>query len=383
MLPIGHGSQDLTQALMNSCNPALIEIGSRLGTEKFYQYMEDFGILDKTGVDMYNEGQNTVWGKEAFMGDVTSLAVASFGQRFTVTPIQLITAISAVINGGHLMTPYVVQSVTDKDGGVISYREPQEVRQVISQETSETVRGMMEKVVSSGTGKNARSNKYRIGGKTGSSETGVEDRTIVSFVGFAPADDPEIVVLLGFDKPQPASPGSNNIASGTYISGGAMAAPLAGELITQILDYMGAGTQENDSGLKNAQMPMVTNLSLSDAQRTLGEHGLNYRTVGEGDVVTDQLPANGVSIPQGSTVVLYLGAERDTAQVAVPNVLGRTYSSAKAALEKAGLFINAEGTDGTSSTRAFSQSVPEGTMVYPGTVIDVRFLDNSVRDAAY
>lgn len=386
----GHGSQDLRRALMNSCNPALIEIGWSLGDERFYQYLENFGFSKKTGIDMYNEGRGTIWAQEEFMGDITSLAVASFGQGLTVTPIQLVTAISAVINGGHLMTPYVVQSVTDGDGNVISYHDPQEVRQVISQDTSDLVRSMMESVVSSGTGKNARSDRYSIGGKTGSSETIINgsrdnDRTIVSFVGFAPADDPEIVVLLAFDAPKPASPGSNNIASGTYISGGAMAAPLAGELITNILDYMGTGeTSGSSTGIQSATMPNLSHQVLAEGQRVLNNKGLNYRLVGEGDVITDQLPLPGANIPQGSTVVLYMGgAEKDATQVTVPNVLGRSYSSAKSTLEKAGLYISASGTDGSASMLALSQSVEAGSLVNPGTVVQVRFIDNSVRDTGY
>ena len=189
------------------------------------------------------------WPKAEFVSPagIVSLATASFGQRFTVTPIQLITALSACINGGHLMEPYLVQSVTDTEGNVVSYHEPTEIRQVVSQETSDLVRSFMESVVSgrNGTGKNAYVPGYRIGGKTGSSQTLTKDpetgreRIIVSFAGFAPADDPEVIVLLGYDWPWSATPESNSTASGVYISGGNMAAPMAGELIANILDYLG------------------------------------------------------------------------------------------------------------------------------------------------
>jgi len=186
----GHGSQSLRKAVMNSCNPALIDIGKKLGAEKFYEYWENFGFTSKTGIELPSEEKSTFWDKELFVSPsgVTQLATASFGQRFTTTPIHLITALSAVINGGHLLEPYLVQSVTDAEGNVVSYHEPKEVRQVISQETSDLVRSYMESVVNDpgGTGKNAKVEGYHIGGKTGSSQTlDSKDHIIVSFLGFA------------------------------------------------------------------------------------------------------------------------------------------------------------------------------------------------------
>ena len=188
---------------MNSCNPAMINIGQRIGNETFYQYIEDFGLLDVTGVDMQGEGKGNFWSKNVFLangGDIVSLATASFGQRFQITPIGLITALSSVINGGHLVQPYVVQSITDSDGNMVQYNNTTEVRQVISQETSDLVRSMMESVVGDGgTGKNAYIDGYRSGGKTGTSQTQEEGHLITSFVGFAPADDPEIIVLFAYE----------------------------------------------------------------------------------------------------------------------------------------------------------------------------------------
>ena len=388
----GHGLQDVRKALMNSCNPALIQIGQRLGAAKFYQYLEDYGFTSTTGVELQGEAKSVVWDKDSFVGkegssgNLVSLATASFGQRFQITPIQLITAISSVINGGHLLQPYVVQSVTDSDGNVVKYHEVNEVRQVISQETSDTVRSMMESVVGDGgTGKNAYVAGYRIGGKTGTSQTTQggknTDRLIVSFVGFAPADDPEFVVLLAYDYPTPSSPGSNFTSGGYYISGGNMAAPMAGELIADILDYMGVKKDTGDDA-KDVSVPNVTNAALSQAKSTLTGVGLNYRTVGSGATVTAQTPAAGSDIPGGSAVVLYLGGAEPAKTVTVPDVQGRTYSAAKTLLENHGLYMKASGTsgEGSSATVAFSQSVDAGTEVSPGTVIEVRFTDNTVQD---
>ena len=301
----GHGSQSLQEALMNSCNPAHIVIGQRLGAEKFYAYWQAFGFPDKTGIELPGESGSRFWPAEEFVSPngLTSLATASFGQRFLVTPIQMVTALSAVVNGGHLMEPYLVASVTGPDGTVLQERQPKEVRRVIRQETSDTVRGFMEQVVAAGTGKNAAVEGYRIGGKTGSSQTGEKDHTIVSFAGFAPADDPVFLVLLAYDCPRPAAPGSTLTAGGLYISGGAMAAPMAGELIANILDYMGYEKE----GTENVTLPPLTGDAPAKAKNKLEELGLECRTIGEGLLVTEQTPPPGTAVPKGGTVVLTLG----------------------------------------------------------------------------
>ena len=232
----GHGAQTLAQAVQNSCNPAFMQIGQRLGLSKFYDYFEAFGMTEQTGIDLPGEAslKDAYWSREKMTN--VDLAVASFGQRFEVTPLQMITAFAATINGGDLVKPYVVQSVSTRDKTVVENTQPTVVRQVVSQETSQRVSKILESVVSEGTGKNAYVAGYRIGGKTGSSETQEEGRTIVSFMGFAPADDPEVIVLLAYDKPQEASPGSHYSTTGVYISGGNMAAPKVGPLIADILD---------------------------------------------------------------------------------------------------------------------------------------------------
>jgi stage V sporulation protein D (sporulation-specific penicillin-binding protein) len=381
----GHGDQNLRQALMNSCNPALIQIGQKIGNTSFYNYIQDFGLLSPTGIDMQGEGKGNFWPKEDFLagnGDIVSLATASFGQRFQVTPIGLVTALSAVINGGHLLEPYVVQSIADSDGNVVKYHEVKEVRQVISQETSDLVRSMMESVVGDGgTGKNAAIPGYRIGGKTGTSQTNEEGHLIVSFVGFAPADDPEIIVLLAYDHPKPASPGATTTSGGHYISGGNMAAPMAGQLIADILDYMGIQKQGSEA-TRDISVPNVTGKTLQEAEKALQNVGLSWKVVGSGGTVTGQTPKAGIAIPSGSAVVFYTGEEQSGNKVVVPDVLGKTYSTAKKRLEELGLYMKAVEPENAAKMLAFTQSIEAGTEVEPGTVVEVRFMDTTVKDYA-
>ena len=377
----GHGDQDLAKAVANSCNPAFIEIGRRLGAEKFYNYLEDFGFLGPTGIDMQGESAinpvsaGLIWPRDSF--GTVDLAVASFGQRFQVTPLQLITAASAVVNGGHLMQPYVVSQITDADGNVLQHTEPTEVRQVISEQTSERCRAILEKVVDGGTGKNAAVEGYHIGGKTGSSQTlKGDDHTIVSFLGFAPADDPQVVILLAYDSPKPMSPGSNYTEDLWYISGGNMAAIKAGELLEKILDYM--GVEKTYSASADVVVPNLTGLTEADATTSLKKNNLSIRVVGDGDTVTGQIPAKGASIPGGSEVVVYMGAEVPTDQVQVPNVIGLSVEQAKKKLEAQDLYLKASGaSEFGSSVVAYDQSVEAGTSVDRGTAIEVRFTDST------
>ncbi len=378
----GHGVQTLREAMMNSCNPAMIEIQERMGGETFYDYIGEFGLKDSTGIDLLGEGNSAFWPTEQYITDPVSQAVSSFGQRFQVTPINMVTALSAVINGGHLMEPYVVQSMTDAEGNVLEYREPTEVREVISEQTSAQLRTMLQAVVDGGTGKNARVSGYTIGGKTGSSETIETDengRIIVSFLGFAPVDDPEIVVLLGFDFPTPAAPGQNYTGYGDYISGGSMAAPLAGELIADILDYMEIG-KNDENVIPDVSVPNLVGEELAEAEETLKGVGLGYRIVGTGAVVTDQTPTVGISIPSGSEVVLYLDQPKDAQKVSVPDVTGLTHAQTQTVLESLGIYLKSDGLAVGTALVAFTQSIEPGTMVDPGTVVEVSFKDNTIRD---
>lgn len=382
----GHGFQTLTEAVENSCNPAFMDIGQKLGLEKFYEYLERFGLLSKTGVDIPGEEMSNVWDLDE-MG-LVELATASFGQRFTVTPIQLITAFSSTINGGHLYQPYVVDSAIDGNSTAIYQSQPTEVRQVVSESTSERVRTILESVVANGTGHNAYTAGYRIGGKTGTSETVTRDEhNIVSFVGFAPANDPQVIVLLAYDGPRPVSEGSNHTKDGYYISGGNMAAPMAGELIANILDYMGVEKQYTPEELSGADVavPQLKGHYLDYAQTLVNQAGLTCRTVGEGNVVTGQIPAAGAYIPGNSQVVLYLGNEEvPNDQVEVPELTGKTLEEVQSALTNAGLYLRASGASDYygSSYKAISQSCGAGAMVDRGTVVEVRFADGDVLDYA-
>ena len=385
----GHGLQTLAEALSNSCNPAFIEIGQALGAERFYEYLQDYGIIGKTGIDLQGETDNTnlVWSQEYFTGPYgdASLATASFGQTFRLTPIQLITAACAAVNGGHLMQPYVIQSFTDQDGGVVEQTQPVEVRQVISEQTSEKVRSMMLSVVDSGSGTNAKVEGYRIGGKTGTSEKRDEDTgdLIVSFLGVAPADDPQIVILLAFDSPTPVVPGGDYTSRGFYIGGGAMAALSAGPLVAEILDYLGVEKVYTDSAYADVVMPQTVGLSQADAQQLLQSKGLSYRVVGDGTVVTDQLPSYGAAIPGNSQVVLYLGEEKPTEQVEVPDLTRLALSAVEKALADRDLYLRPTGaTSYSDTTISVSQSIDPGVLVEPGTVIEVQFMDTTIQDYA-
>ena len=387
----GHGTQTLTEAVENSCNVALMEIGQRLGAETFWQYLEDYGLFDTTGIDLAGEGKSVFWDEDYFTSanGLSSLAVASFGQTFKVTPIQMITAFASVINGGHLIEPYVVEKISDDDGNTLYYHEITEVRQVLSETTSEKLREILESVVANGTGGNAYMAGYRIGGKTGTSEKRDEldnDDVIVSFMGFAPADNPQVLVLVALDSPTRSSPGSNYTAAGTYISGGNMAAPIAGQLIANILDNMGIEkqyTEEELSGTDTA-VPSLVGYDLATAQKELEKKGFSYRTVGSGSNVTGQIPAAGLSIPGGSTVILYMGEEVPTDQVEVPDVTGMTPAKVKEVFEAKGLFLRAVGVNGdyNANVAASGQSLDPGVMVARGTVVEVRFV-SSVIDYAY
>ncbi len=388
----GHGSQDLAKAVANSCNPAFMMIGQALGPEKFYDYLEDFGFLEKTGIDMQGEGKSVVWDRDLFVAPGVKnnayLATASFGQGLQVTPIQLITAASAVINGGHLMQPYVMKSVTDAEGNIIKHNEPTEVRQVVSEETSARCRAILEGVVDGGTGKRAYAPGYRIGGKTGSSETlesrqGI-DHTIVSFLGFAPADDPQIVVLLMYDNPKPVSPGSNYTSRNYYISGGNMAAMMAGELLPNILDYMGVEKVYTDAErtMIDVTVPNLVGQTADIGKSAAESAGFTVRTVGEGDTVTAQIPVGGAIIPSGSEIVLYLGQEKPTDLVTVPDVRGQTAATAQQSLAMYGLYLKVGGSSRYMSSNSVvaSQSVSIGAEVERGTVVECLFVDNTLTD---
>ncbi len=381
----GHGTQTLAEAVQNSCNPAFMQIGQKLGAEKFYDYFEAYGMREATGVDLQGEEIGQSWDRDYFTSaeGYLSLATASFGQRFTVTPIRLITAVAAAVNGGKLYTPYVVDHVTDAQGNIVMQNQPTVVRQVISEQTSERVASILETVVSHGTGSNAYVAGYRVGGKTGTSEPLEEDSHAytVSFLGFAPADDPQIVVLLALKNPEWGY--GMYTKKGQYISGGQMAGPLVGKVIEQSLEYLGVEREytEAEANGRNVSMPGVTGQPLDSAIAAVEKKGLTYRKVGSGDTVTGQIPKSGASVPGGSQVSLYLGDETPPAETQVPDVTGKSLDQARQTMARAGLFLRATGsTYYTSATLAISQSVEPGATVPTGQVIEVRFANNDILD---
>ena len=372
----GHGTQTLEVATGNSCNPAFITMGLKIGTDRYYDYLESFGLMEPTGVDMIGEVSGIFSSRAQFNTNVVSLASYAFGQTFNVTPLALIRAQAACINGGYLYTPYVVDQILDDDGNIVSQHDSTPVRQVISEETSAKVRQCLEYVVAQGTGKNGQVAGYRISGKTGTADkTGTGD-VVVSFMCFAPADDPQVIMLITMDTP--------SRTTGTYVSGGNMVAPTASQVMGEILPYLGIEPDYTADQLvgADATVPNVVGKTAEEAKAKLESVGFAYKTVGSGDTVTDQTPAGGAIIPNNATVILYLGAEKSSELCTVPNVVGRTASEANQALTNAGLIMKVTGATSTSSgnVHAISQSVPEGTQVEAGSVITVRFGDSSVLD---
>ena len=370
----GHGLQTLVQSVGNSCNPAFINYGLRIGNEKFYEYMRSFGLMNTTGIDLGGEAVGVFAADSSFTQ--LDLACYAFGQNFTVTPLTLIAAQAACVNGGYLHTPYLVERITDSDGNVTYRHDSTPVRQVISEQTSATVRECLEYVVASGTGKNGQVAGYRIGGKTGTADKGQTGDVVVSFLCFAPADGPQVIMLITMDTP--------SRATGTYVSGGNMVAPTASTVMAEILPYLGIEPSYSAEELlgMDTTVPNVIGSTVEQAKEKLKERALSYKIVGDGDTITDQTPAGGAIIPGKSTVILYASAAKPTDKCVVPHLLGKTPSEANTAATAAGLLIRFSGTTGSESSaiRVLSQSIDEGTEVDAGTVITVQLGDTSVTD---
>ena len=372
----GHGLQTLEQAVGNSCNPAFITMGLKIGTETYYDYLQSFGLMEKTGVDMIGEVSGIFADEDSFNSNVVSLASYSFGQTFNVTPLELIRAQAACINGGYLYTPYVVEQVLDDDGNIVLQHSTDTSRQVISEETSAKVRECLEYVVASGGGRNGQVAGYRIGGKTGTADkTGTGD-VVVSFMCFAPADDPQIIMLLTMDTP--------SRSTGTAVFGGTMVAPVASSIMSEILPYLGIEPDYSAAELvgADATVPNVVGKTAAEAKEKLESVGFAYKTVGDGATVTDQTPAGGAIIPNNASVILYLGAEKSDDLCTVPNVVGKTASEANKALTNAGLIMKVSGATTVSSgnVHAISQSAAPGSELAAGSVVTVQFGDTSVLD---
>lgn len=361
----GHGAQTFAEGVKNSCNPVFMEAGLAMGADTFMNYFEAFGFTQKTGIELGGESSGIYYDE---MSEV-DLATSSFGQGFQITPLQMITAVSAAVNGGERMRPTIVKEIKNSDGIVKTYTS-EVVNRVISEKTSEQLREMLEAVVadSNATGKNAYVKGYRIGGKTGTSEKQPRgsDKRIASFVGFAPANDPELVCLIMLDEPQTAN---------KY--GGTIAAPLCGEIMAESLDYLGVQKQyaEGEEHDKEVSVPELRNISLSSAKAKAADAGFEYRVIGNGDKVVDQLPKPREVLSEGSVILLYTTERDKDEMVEVPELKGYSVRDAKYILNNAGLNFKVSGAGHSEAGNAYatSQTFAAGTRVLPGTVVGVKF----------
>ncbi len=378
----GHGAEKTPQALQNSCNIAFAHIALKLGGERFYDYITRFGILEKTGIDLSGESKGVFFDKKLITDTdkwgTASLTSGSFGQTFKITPLQLVRAISSVVNGGNLMEPYLVSQVVDANGVTLLRQEPTVVRRTISPETSATMRELIRSVVTEGTAKNAAVAGFSIGGKTGTSEKidvfdengqRVQDK-IVSFVGIAPMEDPEYIVLAALDTP--------SRSTGIYISGGVMAAPTVGAILADILPYLGVPRQQEGEPFPLADL---TGKTVKEAKALLKDCHVTVTTLGQEDTVTGQLPAAGQLLLPGGEVLLYLGQPAPRQQVQVPDFRGMNRQQANDTAGRLGLFIRPIGCpDIGPRVTACSQGEAPGTELAVGSTVTVQFADGALRD---
>ncbi len=366
---IGHGAEDFAHGVINSCNVVFMDLGIKLGSDKFQEYFNAFGLTQKTGIELIGESGSVFYRNRM---SETDLATSSFGQGFSITPMQMITAVSAVVNGGNLMKPQIVKEIRNA-GGIVKSFYPEVVNRVISEETSQAMRNILERVVADpkGTGKNAYIKGFRLGGKTGTSEKGRNNtKRIASFVGFAPADDPEIICLIMLDEPQVAN---------KY--GGTIAAPLVGAIIEETLTYMGVERQytPEEAQTVSVSVPDLRELSVVTAKESTSAKRLNIKVVGNGDTVLDQLPKPGMNIGENSTIIVYTEERDVNKRVSVPDVCGLSVNDAKKRLTDAGLNFEIAGAGLTTSDGAYAvkQSITAGTLVEPATVVSVEFRHSS------
>ena len=372
-----HGTQDFTTAMMNSCNPAFIQIGQLLGKDKFFDYFKAYGFTEPTGIDLPGEA-NSIYVNTSEKGPV-ELASCSFGQTNKVTPLQMITAYAAVVNGGYLVTPYVVSKIVDHNGNVIKTTEPSIRRQVISEETSAEMRGVLEAVVNRKDGSNAYIKGYAIGGKSGTSqkidksrETGNDDLYVSSYCAFAPADDPEIIMLVMVDEPTAKDANGSLMYYGSIV-----AVPAVVNVLKEALPYMGYYPEYTQAELEalGVTLPAVEGETVSIAKETLEALSLQVTVIGNGDKVVAQVPARSSSIPRNGRVVLYTEENYETEYTTVPNIIGYGLSDVNAILTNADLnFKVGDGAANHSGAKAYSQNYAEGNIVPKGTIIEVTFV---------
>lgn len=361
----GHGSLTFREGFENSCNPVFMALGARVGAKNFYKYFKKFGFTETTGFDLPGEASGTFHSMDRF--NDAEIATSSFGQSFIVTPLQLITAYTAITNGGTMVRPHVAKELVDDDGNVIKSFDTQVIRQAISKETADTIRDILEGVVSNGTAKNAYIKGFRLGGKTGTSEKTPRGsgKYIASFVGFAPANDPEIIGLVMLDEPM----------GGSYM-GGQIAAPTFKKIFDEVLRYMGVEPQytEEEAQTLDKTVPNVVGLEKSAIPKAFAESGLKYNIIGSGKSVVSQVPKGGATLPEGSTVALYTEEDSQT-EVTVPNVCSYTATDANILLTNAGLNMKVSGATDTGQGAAVvgSQSPEAGSRVKRGSVVTVEF----------
>ncbi len=365
----GHGSLDFTGAFVHSCNPAFISIGQSLGVDKFYNYVKNYGMTERTGIDLPGEADSITIAKKNY-GPV-ELASASFGQSNKITPIQMITAFCAVVNGGKLVTPHVVKQMLDANGNVVETYGTKVKRQVISEETSAQMRKILEQDVTANGGSNAYVKGFSIGGKSGTSEKlelnrkpnatqEEKDARVSSFIGFSPVDDPEIAVMVMIDEPRAGQ-----------VYGSQVAAPVVASIMSDVLPYIGIEPNYTKEELEKMEVsvPNVTGSKLDTAQSKLLAQGLKPKIKGDGNTVLKQVPSSGSSMPRGGTVILYTSESVAEESSTVPNLVGLTPAQANQKLTNAGLNVKFTGPSENVHAVVSAQSVKEGTKLAKGSIV--------------
>lgn len=369
----GHGTQNFVEVISNSCNPAFIQIGQMLGAGKFRQYYQGFGFSDKTGIDLPGEAEDSFW-KEGKMGGV-DLAVASFGQNFTITPIQMITACAAVSNGGYVVQPHVVSKITDSKGNVIKTVDKKVKRQVISDDTSKKMNEYLEYNTERQGAAAGYISGYKVAGKTGTTEkrgvtkfeSSFSEDYISSFCGYAPADDPQIAMLVFFDTPD-----------GDAYSGSQVSSPVFINIMSEVLPYLDVKTSYTDEelGYVDASAGDYTGVSVDEAKTAVEADGFTATVKGNGSTVISQIPTVSSGLQKGGSIVLYTDSDSQSETVSVPSLIGLSPDEVNDVASAYGLNVSFSGAT-TSSGTSSSQNVEAGTSVSPGTVITVSFADSS------
>lgn len=369
----GHGTQNFVEVISNSCNPAFIQIGQMLGAGKFRQYYQGFGFSDKTGIDLPGEAEDSFW-KEGKMGGV-DLAVASFGQNFTITPIQMITACAAVSNGGYVVQPHVVSKITDSKGNVIKTVDKKVKRQVISDDTSKKMNEYLEYNTERQGAAAGYISGYKVAGKTGTTEkrgvtkleSSFSEDYISSFCGYAPADDPQIAMLVFFDTPD-----------GDAYYGSQVSSPVFINIMSEVLPYLDVKTSYTDEelGYVDASAGDYTGVSVDEAKTAVEADGFTATVKGNGSTVISQIPTVSSGLQKGGSIVLYTDSNSQSETVSVPSLIGLSPDEVNDVASAYGLNVSFSGAT-TSSGTSSSQNIEAGTSVSPGTVITVSFADSS------